>query len=34
METKTRKRWTKPQATQVRLGAEVTSYADANPVRP
>jgi len=31
-ETK-RRRWVKPEATQVRLGAEVTSYAGLDPLR-
>ena len=33
-DTKTRRRWVKPAATQVRLGAEVTSYAGLDPLRP
>src|SRR6266508_714370 len=32
--TKTRRAWVKPEATQVRLGAEVTSYAGMDPLRP
>ena len=32
-DTKTRRRWVKPEATQVRLGAEVTSYAGLDPLR-
>ena len=31
---KARKRWVKPEATQVRLGAEVTSYSGLDPLRP
>lgn len=31
---KTRRRWVRPEATQVRLGAEVTSYAGLDPLRP
>jgi coenzyme PQQ precursor peptide PqqA len=30
---KTRRRWVRPKATQVRLGAEVTSYAGLDPLR-
>ncbi len=31
---KTPRRWVRPEATQVRLGAEATSYAGLDPLRP
>ncbi|NJC81385.1 pyrroloquinoline quinone precursor peptide PqqA [Planosporangium mesophilum] len=31
---KTRRRWVRPEAVSVRLGAEVTSYAGLDPLRP
>jgi coenzyme PQQ precursor peptide PqqA len=31
---RTRRRWVRPEATRVRLGAEVTSYTGLDPLRP